>query len=274
MAYLPSVVVIGFYFKKKRGLATGICVCGAGAGTFIFAPVGEILLSEYGWRGSHWILGGLLLHVVAFSGVFRPIHVTNDGICANNDAILEKHKEYQNLMQASEQQDHDLVQIKAENTHNTTQQAVEVTQQAVDVTQQTVEAYSEEECNISLSPNFSPIHSSCCILHHVHEDCTEYCECALNDLDLKQNVDVPSTNIINTLECTSESNATKVMLISKDMDIDVVTSANGNMSESRNDNTVLVLLKGIKKRIFNTDIIRNPMVLLFGLSTATSMMGK
>ena len=30
--YLPSVILVGFYFEKKRALATGIAVCGTGIG--------------------------------------------------------------------------------------------------------------------------------------------------------------------------------------------------------------------------------------------------
>ena len=44
MVYLPSIVSVGYYFEKKRALATGIAVCGSGIGTFIFAPLSEYLL--------------------------------------------------------------------------------------------------------------------------------------------------------------------------------------------------------------------------------------
>ena len=30
LAYLPSVVCVGYYFEKRRALATGIAVCGSG----------------------------------------------------------------------------------------------------------------------------------------------------------------------------------------------------------------------------------------------------
>lgn len=39
LIYLPSVISVSYYFEKKRALATGIAVCGAGAGCFMFAPV-------------------------------------------------------------------------------------------------------------------------------------------------------------------------------------------------------------------------------------------
>jgi MCP family monocarboxylic acid transporter-like MFS transporter 14 len=30
LVYLPSVIACGYYFEKKRALATGISVCGSG----------------------------------------------------------------------------------------------------------------------------------------------------------------------------------------------------------------------------------------------------
>lgn len=50
LIYIPSVLVVGFYFEKWRALATGISLCGSGIGTFIFAPLTENLLKLYGWR--------------------------------------------------------------------------------------------------------------------------------------------------------------------------------------------------------------------------------
>ena len=44
MVYLPSVVSVGYYFEKKRALATGIAVCGSGVGCFAFAPLANVLV--------------------------------------------------------------------------------------------------------------------------------------------------------------------------------------------------------------------------------------
>ena len=44
MVYLPSVVSVGYYFEKKRALATGIAVCGSGVGCFAFAPLANLLV--------------------------------------------------------------------------------------------------------------------------------------------------------------------------------------------------------------------------------------
>ena len=57
LVYVPSVIFVGFYFEKKRALATGIAVCGSGIGTFVMAPLTSWLLEEYGWQGT------ILIHV-------------------------------------------------------------------------------------------------------------------------------------------------------------------------------------------------------------------
>ena len=43
LMYLPSIVIVGYYFDKKRAFATGLAVCGSGIGTFLFAPLGMLL---------------------------------------------------------------------------------------------------------------------------------------------------------------------------------------------------------------------------------------
>ena len=71
LIYLPAVVAISFYFDRKRALATGIAVSGAGIGTFIFAPVTQLLLDLYGWKGTILIDAGILLNCIACGMLFR-----------------------------------------------------------------------------------------------------------------------------------------------------------------------------------------------------------
>lgn len=61
------------YFEKYRSLATGIAVCGSGFGTFIFAPLTEVLISSYGWRGAMLIIGGIVLNCIIFGSTFKPL---------------------------------------------------------------------------------------------------------------------------------------------------------------------------------------------------------
>jgi len=71
--YVPAVVAVGYYFEKKRAFATGISVCGSGAGTFILAPLASALLSYYGWEGATRIFAGLCLQCAVCGAVMRPL---------------------------------------------------------------------------------------------------------------------------------------------------------------------------------------------------------
>ncbi|XP_060067053.1 monocarboxylate transporter 13-like [Ylistrum balloti] len=82
--YVPPIVIIGEYFDKRRALATGIAVCGAGLGGLIFAPVNEFLLEKYAWRGTMWIMSAITLNSAVFSATFKPMKV---GFDPNNKKI-------------------------------------------------------------------------------------------------------------------------------------------------------------------------------------------
>ena len=88
MMYLPSIVMVGFYFDKKRALATGIAVCGSGIGTFVFAPLGSALVDSYGWKGANLILAGIILNGVACGAVYRTLEAQKADKCVE----LEKSK--------------------------------------------------------------------------------------------------------------------------------------------------------------------------------------
>ena len=61
LMYAPAVVTVGQYFTRRLNLATGICVCGSGAGTFLFAPIASGLISSYGWRGCNRVMAAFCL---------------------------------------------------------------------------------------------------------------------------------------------------------------------------------------------------------------------
>ena len=44
------MIAVGYYFEKKRSLATGISVSGSGVGTFLFAPLATYLIEVFGWK--------------------------------------------------------------------------------------------------------------------------------------------------------------------------------------------------------------------------------
>lgn len=78
LIYLPAIVSVTMYFEKYRSLATGIAVCGSGLGTFIFAPVNERLIHEFGWRGAIMILSAIILNCIIFGIMFRPLEYEED----------------------------------------------------------------------------------------------------------------------------------------------------------------------------------------------------
>ncbi|XP_050393606.1 monocarboxylate transporter 12-B isoform X1 [Patella vulgata] len=78
VCYVSSMIMVAYYFKKKRALTTGLSVCGSGIGTFIFAPLTEYLIQEYGWRGTLLIIGGIVLNLVVAGALFRPLEFTEE----------------------------------------------------------------------------------------------------------------------------------------------------------------------------------------------------
>ena len=74
LLYLPAIVSVGHYFKKKRALATGIAVCGSGVGGFVFAPLSEFLIEMYTWKGAMWIISAICLNGVVVAAFLRPLN--------------------------------------------------------------------------------------------------------------------------------------------------------------------------------------------------------
>lgn len=73
LIFIPAVIVVAYYFEKKRAFATGLAVAGSGIGTALFAPLTQFLIASYSWKGAMLVLGGLTFNIVAFAGVFWPI---------------------------------------------------------------------------------------------------------------------------------------------------------------------------------------------------------
>jgi MFS family permease len=73
LSYVTSIVIVAYYFEKRRSLATGLAVCGTGFGTFIFAPLTIYLMDEYGWRGTLLIMAGFFLNIVVFGALMRDL---------------------------------------------------------------------------------------------------------------------------------------------------------------------------------------------------------
>ncbi|XP_052785306.1 monocarboxylate transporter 12-like isoform X3 [Mya arenaria] len=90
LVYLPAIVSVGHYFKKKRALATGIAVCGSGIGAFGFAPLSEFLIKKYTWKGAMMIMSAIVLNLVPIAALLRPLEDSRSYSKRMQDSVRNK----------------------------------------------------------------------------------------------------------------------------------------------------------------------------------------
>ncbi|CAC5421058.1 unnamed protein product [Mytilus coruscus] len=73
----PPLVVIGYFFHLKRGLALAVVVSGAGIGMFIAGPLLQALLNQYGLQGAFLVLGALSGNQIVIGTLMRPSDLEN-----------------------------------------------------------------------------------------------------------------------------------------------------------------------------------------------------
>ncbi|XP_028651284.1 monocarboxylate transporter 12-B [Erpetoichthys calabaricus] len=80
LCYTPAIAMVGKYFIKRKALAYGIAMSGSGIGTFILAPVVQLLIEHYSWRGALFLLGGLVANLCVCGALMRPISLKEEEI--------------------------------------------------------------------------------------------------------------------------------------------------------------------------------------------------
>ncbi|VDO96075.1 unnamed protein product [Soboliphyme baturini] len=78
--FMPTVLIISFYFKKRRALALGIAAGGTGFGQLVFAPVLELLHSYYSWQEMCVLMAGISMQCYVCVTLYRPLNPTADQI--------------------------------------------------------------------------------------------------------------------------------------------------------------------------------------------------
>ncbi|XP_071370384.1 monocarboxylate transporter 12-B-like [Centroberyx affinis] len=73
LSYTPAIAMVGRYFSERKALAYGIAMSGSGIGTFILAPVVQLLIEHYSWRGALLILGGFVSNLCVCGALMRPL---------------------------------------------------------------------------------------------------------------------------------------------------------------------------------------------------------
>ncbi|GMT33376.1 hypothetical protein PFISCL1PPCAC_24673, partial [Pristionchus fissidentatus] len=73
LMYCPAIVIVTMYFEKRRALATGLAVSGAGIGTFVFPVVYGYIRSNMGWRYVFVLGAGCMAFCGLCGSTFRPL---------------------------------------------------------------------------------------------------------------------------------------------------------------------------------------------------------
>lgn len=73
LAYTPTIAIMGHYFKRYLGVASGFATCGSSLFTVILPPVLTWLLKEYGLPGTFLIMGISSAGVIICSLVYKPL---------------------------------------------------------------------------------------------------------------------------------------------------------------------------------------------------------
>ncbi|XP_059386692.1 monocarboxylate transporter 12-B-like isoform X1 [Carassius carassius] len=81
LCYTPAIAMVGIYFFERKALAYGIAMSGSGIGTFILAPVVQLLIEHYSWRGALLILGGFVSNLCVCGALLRPIILKEEEAC-------------------------------------------------------------------------------------------------------------------------------------------------------------------------------------------------
>lgn len=130
LVYVTAVVSIAYWFDKKRTLAVGLGACGTGVGTFIYAPMTQYFIEEYGWRGTILLLSGTLLNLCVCGCVMRDPEwwileqkkqslsrksssISLSGRSGGAESIYPGIEELRLLMKSSNQPDYILTQLAA-----------------------------------------------------------------------------------------------------------------------------------------------------------------
>ncbi|KAK9887557.1 hypothetical protein WA026_023363 [Henosepilachna vigintioctopunctata] len=71
--YIPSAIIVGFYFEKWRALASSVSICGSSCGIIFYPIILNNLLSDYQWTEKFRMLSGTFLLVSALSLTFRSL---------------------------------------------------------------------------------------------------------------------------------------------------------------------------------------------------------
>ena len=93
ISYLPALVMVAYYFDKKRSFATGIATSGSNLGALGLAPLQQVIVDAFGWRNCYRFLSGLALVITVCGLLFKPLDEKKTGkdrLVKSTEIIFEK----------------------------------------------------------------------------------------------------------------------------------------------------------------------------------------
>ncbi|XP_054885980.1 monocarboxylate transporter 12-B-like [Poeciliopsis prolifica] len=91
LSYTTTIAMVGKYFNERKALAYGLALSGTGIGTFLLAPVVQLLIEHYSWRGALLVLGGFVSNLCVCGALMRPLEQNPaERIWENNMTNVEK----------------------------------------------------------------------------------------------------------------------------------------------------------------------------------------
>lgn len=234
-------------------MATGIGVCGAGVGVMIFAPFGEHLLSEFGWRGAHWILAGLLLNIIVFNRAFFPLREMMPKTTVFNDdnAI------HQNLITSEDGN----ITISISQVPEESLEYSPCASDDVVMDLETHECNGNPPCELTLSaiPHDNEKHSP--EINSSHSG--SYYQ--LNGVTEINNFTKTKSRDTICISSYSNSHISSLMHLASIDDVPIQLSK---------CSILFNIMHQVKDRIFDRHVLTNPKVLLFALSSFMAVLGK
>ncbi|CAL1541290.1 unnamed protein product, partial [Lymnaea stagnalis] len=70
---IATLTLVGYYFRRRRALATSLGLIGCSAGVVAVPPLVRYLREEYGFRGCFALVAGFELHAIIATVLQRPI---------------------------------------------------------------------------------------------------------------------------------------------------------------------------------------------------------
>ncbi|XP_029954239.1 monocarboxylate transporter 12-B-like [Salarias fasciatus] len=105
LCYTPAIALVGSYFQRRKALAYGLAMSGSGIGTFVLAPVVQLLIEMYSWRGALLVLSAFVANLCVCGALLRPITVQEEE---------EEEEEEEGLKPSSEKQLCDVLLLDSE----------------------------------------------------------------------------------------------------------------------------------------------------------------